>query len=334
MIRPTPDYQTPQRMAAKLAAVPLPVLAGKRVLDVGCDMGAWCWLAAQRGAAEVLGLDRGRQVKGRGFVDVVAENAAYAEAEGYSACRFERFEAGRQYRVFGNFDVVLCLSVYHHMYEAAGGDHKPIWFWLWQHARLANSQVIWEGPVDDSDPVVRANVSQVHRAGYTIEAILGAASSFFTAEYVGPALHEPTRQVWRFRPHKPAWKSHRGMMVDGAGGATKAFEYANGRRAFEFFRILGWAPIAGSLNVKLETPFGWEDGYYRAQVLDVVDRSQGFDSEWAPRWARFYPVTIDGEDAVAFRFEGDGYDPTFMELVAPWRLRDLVAGPTVVIARQ
>lgn len=333
MIRPAPDYQTPQRMAAKLAAVPLPYMMGKRVLDVGCDMGFWSFLAAEKGAEKVVGLDRNRVVRGLGPTDLVALNRLRAQEEGLANVSFESIDVGRQYRVFGNFDVVLCLSVYHHMFEAAGGDHKPIWFWLWQHARISSSVLIWEGPVDDSDPVVRANVSETHRPKYTIEAILEAASWYFAAEYIGPALHEPTRQVWRFRPHRPDWKSHRGMMVDGAGGATKAFAYANGRRAFEFFRVLGWPPVPGSLNVRLETPFGWDDGYYRAQLLDVVDRSKGFDSDWAPRWARFYPVTVDGEDAVAFRFEGEGYDPCFMELVAPWRLRDMVKGPSAVVSR-
>ena len=51
MISIAPDYQTLRRMAAKLQAVPLPELRGKRVLDVGCDAGAWCWLAAEQGAA-------------------------------------------------------------------------------------------------------------------------------------------------------------------------------------------------------------------------------------------------------------------------------------------
>src|SRR6516225_2860235 len=200
MISIAPDYQTPRRMAAKLQAMPLPELRGKRVLDVGCDAGAWCWLAAEPGAADVLGLDRGREVRGRGFVDVIKENRRCAAHEGRERCRFERIEIGKQYHIFGHFDVVFCFSVYHHLFEAAGGDHVPIWLWLWFHARLSRAVLLWEGPVDTSDPVVRVNVSAEHHHTYTRAAILAAASKFFEPEYIGPALHEPTREVWRFRP--------------------------------------------------------------------------------------------------------------------------------------
>lgn len=325
-----PDYQTPSRMAEKLKAIPLPEFTGKRVFDVGCDFGFFCSLAAQRGATDVLGVDRNRVVRGVGHVDLVARNRAHALASD-APCRFEEIEVGKQWKVFGRFDVILVMSSYHHIFELCG-DHKAIWFWLWRHCTV-RTEIIWEGPVDDSDPVVRMNVSDANRPGYSREAILAAASWFFAAEYIGPALHEPTRQVWRFRPHPVNWAEHRGTIEAGAGGATRAFEYADGRRMAEIERVLGWRPVPGSLNVKLDTPFGWNDGYVRAQLLDVKDRSRGLESEWAPRWARFYPVHIDGEDAEAFRFEGERYDERFVELIAPDRLRDIVKGPEVCLSR-
>lgn len=322
-----PDYQTPRRMASKLAAVPLPDLDGKRVLDVGCDMGAWSIRAVELGAVHVLGLDRGREVRGAGVVDL----AAYNRAQEIARAAFESINIGKQWRVFGRFDVLLVMSVYHHIYENCG-DHHPIWYWLWRHC-TARSEILWEGPVDDSDPVVRANVSDQNRVGYTIDAILAAASFYFAAERIGPALHEPTREVWRFRPHQPQWLGHIATLRDGSGGATKAFLYAGARRATEIERALGWRPVPGSLNLRLDHPFGWDDGYFRTQILDVVDRSRGLDSEWAPRWARFYPVTIDGEDACAFRFEGEKYPPTFMELIASRRLRDTITSDRVTVRR-
>lgn len=325
----TGDYQTDKRMGLKLAAMPFPDFAGKSVLDVGTDHGFFAFLAAERGAGDVLGLDRNRMVKGE-QIDLIARNRAQAAREGRRV-RFEHINVGKQWQLFGRFDVLLVMSVYHHLYEGCG-DHRPIWFWLWSQCK-ADGEVLWEGPVDDSDPVVRANVSDANRPGYTKEAILAAASWFFAAEYVGPALHEPTRQVWRFRPHPVHWQRHSGVMQAGAGGATKAFEYDEGRRMREIERALGWQPVPGSLNVRLDRAFGWDDGYFRAQILDVKDRSKGLDSEWEPRWARFYPLTIDGEDACAFRFEGEKYDPAFLELIAPDRLRDLVSGPKVTIAR-
>lgn len=324
----TGDYQTEQRTGLKLAAMPFPDFAGKRVLDCGTDHGFFAFLASERGAVDVLGLDRNRSVRGV-ETNLIAINRKAAEG---STCRFEHINLGQQWRMFGRFDVILVMSMYHHWYEQCG-DHRPIWFWLWQHCAAAG-EVLWEGPVDDSDPVVRANISIDRRGRYTLAAILEAASWFFSAEHIGPALHEPTRQVWRFRPRQPTWSgSYRGTIVAGAGGAALAFEYADGRRIGEVESILGWRPFAGSLNVTLGTPFGWFEGFYRAQVLDVTDRRKGFDSEWSPRWARFYPVKIEGQNACAMRFEGERYPETMMELLAPDRLRDLIPGPSVTVTR-
>jgi hypothetical protein len=81
------------------------------------------------------------------------------------------------------------------------------------------------------------------------------------------------------------------------------------------------------------SPFDWDAEYFRAQILDVKDRSRGIDSKWGPRWARFYPVRVDGEDAFALRFESEHYDLRFMELIAPRKLRDMVHGPAVRVER-
>lgn len=328
-----PDYQTRERMDAKLRAIPLPDLYGKRVLDIGCDFGFWSFLAAKNGAIDVLGVDRNRVVKGIGLVDLIEMNRTRAFETGVTACRFEKIELGKQYPIFGHFDVAFCFSVYHHMFEAAGGDHGAIWLWLADHIRLSRSVLLWEGPVDDGDVVVHANVSPAHRANYTRDAILAAASRYFVPEYVGPALHESTREVWRFTPKDlrlSVW-SIPGAIRSGAGGATKAFKYANGRRIDEMEHALGWRAFPGSLNVLLAASFPWDRDYFRAQIHDVVDRSNGLDSEWASRWARFYPVRINGEDAYAMRFEGEKYPENFVELIAPWRLLDMVEGPEVTL---
>jgi CTP-dependent riboflavin kinase len=122
-------------------------------------------------------------------------------------------------------------------------------------------------------------------------------------------------------------------MKSGAGGATRAFQYAGGRRMDEIERVLGSRPVPGSLNLRLDDPFDWDAEYFRAQILDVKDRSRGIESEWGPRWARFYPVRVDGEDAFALRFESEHYDLQFMELIAPRKLRDMVHGPAVRVER-
>lgn len=318
-------------MNAKLAAFSFPYVQGLRVLDVGCDMGAWSFLAAAKGADFVLGLDRNRDVRGIGHVDLVALNRRRAEDEGRDNVRFEAINLGRQWSEFGKFDVVFVLSMYHHFYECCG-DHRAVWFWLSRHCS-ADAMLIFEGPLDDSDPVVRANVSDENRKRFTSGEIIAAAARYFEPEHIGPALHEPTRSVWRFRPLPQRERLTAARMIQGAGGATAAFEYGGSRRIAEIDAVLGWKPVAGSLNLELDGPFDWDDGYYRAQVLDVKDRAAGLNSEWAPRWARFYPLTIDGVDACAFRFEGEKYSSRFLELIAPQKLRDVVKGPRVTIAR-
>jgi CTP-dependent riboflavin kinase len=178
---------------------------------------------------------------------------------------------------------------------------------------------------------VRANVSADRVRDFTLQEILQAASFWFDAEYIGPALHEPTREVWRFTALPPAPKVWSGEVRVGAGGASKAFAYADGRRADEIERALGVRPQAGSLNVRLDQDFDWNRAYLRARILDVVDRSAGLESDWQPRWARFYPVTVEGQDAWIFRFEGERYPENFVELISPVHLRDHLTADRVTL---
>ena len=320
------DYQNPARMGAKLRAIPIPpYMFNHRVLDVGCDAGYWSFLAAQRGASEVLGIDRNREVKNVGFVDLIELNTKRAVEEGRTNVRFERLNLGKQWHEYGKFDVVFCFSMYHHWFECVG-DHLPIWFWLSRHC-ADKGVVYWEGPVDGADPVVRRNVSDANRAQYSRDAILAAAKVYFDCEHVGPALHEPTREVWRFKRLARRERLTPAILMGGGNnGATAAFKYASGRRMNEVKEALGVKPVPGSLNLMLDGPFDWDEGYYRAQLFDVADRSKGFDSEWALRWARLYPLTINDVPAWAFRFEQDRYDYKFMELIAPEMLRERLDG--------
>jgi SAM-dependent methyltransferase len=320
-------YQTPQRMRAKLKAIPLPFMLGRRVLDVGCDAGFFSFLAAERGASEVVGLDRNRHVKGVGYVDLVALNRKRAEDEGRRNVRFEHIDVGKQWHEFGQFEVVFLFSLYHHIYECAGGDHRPIWFWLWRHCS-SNAVVIWENPTDCSDPVVRANVSVSYQANFTRDALLRVAGEYFEAEFIGPALHEPTREVWVFHPKQIESRLLAARVKSGGGGASNAFAYADGRRIQEIETILRMRPKPGSFNLETAGPFKWTERYYRAQILDVVDRSLGLDSQWAMRWARFYPVM---GNAFAFRFEDESYPDNFVELIAEYLLADVIGRQRVVL---
>lgn len=183
------DYQTDQRMAAKLSAIPLPDLKGVSVLDVGTDHGAWVRLALERGASRVLGLDRGRHVRGEGWVDLVERNRA-----SIPGAEFERIDWGNEFTEFGRFDVVLCLSMYHHAYGNCG-DHDRLWSWLRAHT---GKVLLWEGPLDTRDSVARRATEG--RTGYDRDSIISAAERYFEVEVIGPAVHEPYREVLRCIP--------------------------------------------------------------------------------------------------------------------------------------
>lgn len=313
-------------MQAKARAIPWPELAGKTLLDVGCDHGWWCWRALDMHAAKVVGLDRGRMVEG-GFVELAARNRQWAEDhyEGQD-CAFHATDIGRQWHEFGRFDVVLCLSMYHHVYHNCG-DHAPIWFWLWRHC---DGELLWENPIGTDDPVVRMNVAAALHAGYTRAAILEAAEPYFEIEHIGPAQHVPTREVWRCTPRALEPKVYRAKIESGAGGAAPAFQFAGGRRIGEVEEAIGVRPIPGSLNLRAWDDFDWNGRYYRAGILDPVDRKD-IRSEWRPRWARFYPLAVNGIPAHAFRFEGDRYDPRFVELIADRLLIEELRDRPVVI---
>lgn len=128
-----------------------------------------------------------------------------------------------------------------------------------------------------------------------------------------------------------------GEVRSGAGGASKAFAYANGRRCKEIAEVIGAMPYPGSLNVHLTEPFDWTLPHRVAWVLDVVERGKGLDVEWAHRKARLYPVCVNvGEggpnlDAWVFRFDGERYADSFVELLAPCRLRDHLQGDSVIL---
>lgn len=315
------DYQTPERMELKRKAIPLPDLAGKTVLDIGCDHGYWCWLAADLGASHVLGVDRNRD-----GIDLITKNTEEAHRLD-AVCAFSEMNVGKQWRYFGKFDVVFLFSLYHHIYQNCG-DHRAIWFWLWQHT---SEELLWENPTGDDDAVVRMNVT---RRDYDRASILRAASIYFDVELVGPALHVATREVWRCIPKTIKPNDWRGQITSGSpagGGATRAFEYASGRRIDEIEAILGVRMFPGTLNLNLDRAFDWDKSYYRAQLLETVDRSD-LSAEWKPRWARFYPVIINNDvftPTYALRFEGETYRDNYLEVIAPTRLLDSIESKVV-----
>lgn len=334
----TPDYQhfeldaggrlsqIGERMQAKIEALRTLIpgdLKGKKVLDVGCDFGFWCWLAADRGARLVRGLDRGRVVGDQGWIDLVAHNRVQARRHGLARCAFSQFNLGRNWWDTGErFDLVFVMSMYHHAY-ASCGDHAALWLWLSRQC-APHARVIWEGPHDRSDPVSAQCIPEHWQAGYEPDAIFTAAQRHFEIEYVGPALHEPRRHVYYLRAKHQAPREYAGVAVAGSGGATDAWD---GLRIDEVQSALGRRMFPGTLNAMLAENFDFEAPSYPLPVTDLIDDEQVIGGEYGVRVARAYPVSVGSKPAHVFRlrrqrFDGEAYPHHFVELIAPVRLRD------------
>lgn len=307
-----------QRMQAKMRAIPLGKnLSGYSVLDVGCDMGYWSFLCASRGA-DVLGIDRNRPVQGV-QTDLVAENTRRAGEHGLSA-RFAHIEVGRNWWWCGEHDIVLCMSMYHHAY-ALCQDHHALMFWLRLQCRT-NGMLIWEGPTDCQDPVSRAHIPVEAQPGYNESAMLDAMGRYFSVTHTGPAEHEPYRKVYVAKAKPLRNYLFDASIQSGAGGANKAWAYANGRRKQEMLEATAMSVIPGSLN--MIGAMDWSANCFRSRFLDVADRKAGVDSMWTDRWCRLYPCRVNGIPGYVFRFEGEHYPDDFVEVVSSVRLRDVV----------
>lgn len=309
-----------KRLEKKLNALRpvLPNFKEKTVLDIGCDFGFWSFLAALNGGS-VLGLDRSRPVKDLGQVNIPLLNNQTAQKNQLNA-KFLDYEAGNQWWDFKKFDIVFCMSVYHHIFNICK-SHQAVWYWL---SRICSGQLIWENPLNSDDRVVQINIPNSELDLYNEDAIRSAAELYFSIEFEGPAIHETTRTVWRMTPKENRTIEYSGKSISGAGGASKAFVYDENKRANHISYILGKPIFPGTLNVQLDSEFAWDRNYFRAQLPDVQDRSKGLDSEWSLKWVRFYPVMINGISAWGMRFEGEKYPLNFLEVIASERLRDRI----------
>ncbi|HXV23711.1 MAG TPA: methyltransferase domain-containing protein [Alphaproteobacteria bacterium] len=80
-------------------------LAGKSVLDVGCNYGYFCFEAAHRGATHVVGLDFDP--------DSIRKATKIGKIKGIDV-QFRLFDADRD-QIDGKFNYVLCLNLLHHL---------------------------------------------------------------------------------------------------------------------------------------------------------------------------------------------------------------------------
>ncbi len=179
-------------------------LSGKSLLDVGCHFGFWCFEAANRGASKVVGLDRGG-VESTGFkksgITLSGQqvfdmnNRVVNEWDRYKNCEFNIINLGKEWKSFGKFDIVMCCSVYHHIYRQA--EHNEIFEWLSKHVK-PGGYLLWENPMEKNDNVVKKHIKGDNLKKYNKEAILYSASKYFTdVEYIGPSVFNKTRFVYK-----------------------------------------------------------------------------------------------------------------------------------------
>lgn len=112
---------------------------------------------------------------------------------------------------------------------------------------------------------------------------------------------------------------------NGAGGATRAFKYANDRRIKEIEKIINIKCFPGSLNLVItKGDFDWKRGpRIIGDVSDVVQRPN-LDGEWYNRKAYFYPISVNSYPCYAFKFKNEIYHKTFVEVIAAKKLRDVL----------
>lgn len=130
-------------------------LAGRRVLDLGCNAGYWSLQAIEAGADFVLGID-GRQMH-------VDQSKLVFEAKRIPQNRY-RFELGNVFDEMsaGDFDVVLCLGLLYHV-------SKPMELFEVMAATGAELLVIDTAVVLSPEPLFKVYTEQLSSARNAVD---------------------------------------------------------------------------------------------------------------------------------------------------------------------
>lgn len=119
---------------------------GKTFLDVGCNSGQYCFLAKERGAREVVGIDINTKR--------IEQARILAENEGYDATFEERsiFDTNS----LGKFDIVFCVAVLTEVQDIFGAIERL--------KRLIGKRAFIE--LDLARPILYASYSKYWLKGY------------------------------------------------------------------------------------------------------------------------------------------------------------------------
>lgn len=200
----------------KLEALKLPDMAGKRFLDLGCNHGFFCFAALERGASEVVGVDR----------DPKAIEAATARARHLGVEDKARF-LNLSWDDFheDDFDVVILLSALHYakdqqaMLAKIAGLLKPDGLFVLEGGAIANPKNNWTS-------IIRGRPPHTDMVEYpTPRHMFDMLSEHFAPRDKGKSVMQPGDMIPRHVWHCP--KLRRMLLTIGApsnyGKTTFAF---------------------------------------------------------------------------------------------------------------
>jgi SAM-dependent methyltransferase len=146
----------------------------KRVLDIGCNKGLFSFIVKQHGAKYVRGIDPLES-----SITLAKEIANTLKLEIDFRC--EKFS--KQLLSEEPYDIVLCLSSYHYLYQECQ-NHRAIFRML----SVICDEMYWENPWDMTDVTCKSKFDQLmpdRIPDYTREKILEALTRYFDYTFIG-----------------------------------------------------------------------------------------------------------------------------------------------------
>lgn len=164
------------------------------VLDIGCNLGWFSFMARRLGAWRVTAIDN--QPKRTEFCRKVATLTGYG-VDFQTSCAVEWLRRKK----IQPHNFVFCLSVFHHLVNRCWikwhGNAVLEAFQLIARAMAKDGTLLWEGPTGHDDEIIqRLKLGQGYDQGQLTSAMFEV---FRKVDYVGPALHYPTRHVYLLR---------------------------------------------------------------------------------------------------------------------------------------
>ncbi len=252
-------------------------LEGKTVLDVGCNCGEMCRLAAERGA-KPEGIDKDR-------------NYIHQARQLHPDLRFSVRSAEM---ATGRYDVVLASAMFHYV-----GDYRAFFAQMARVTRGVLVMDVWLMP--GGGPVPMLVYGARDRFIPTSSAFKAMASRWFgDIVNTGRTLSPDSSERWVLRLRDPKPIQPKAVLVYGAGGAGKT-TYARELLGYQHLQLdqifVDWYRAK-----RPSAPFSvkdFVDGLYSRSDLGELAEYMRFHRAYLQRWLRrkvSLDVVIDGYD--------------------------------------